>query len=60
MSPNDGNEINHARDRIYGGGQPFELGYQPDEDDFRRWLLTDAERVVKAEEGRVNDPPADD
>ena len=53
-------EPNHARDRIYGGGQPFELTYQPDADDFRRWLLVDAERIVAAEEERVNDPPADD
>lgn len=53
-------EPNYARDRIYGGGQPFELGYRPDADDYRRWLLTDAERTVKAEQQRVNDPSPDD
>ncbi|WP_164198917.1 hypothetical protein [[Micrococcus luteus] ATCC 49442] len=56
----DRTETNPARDRIYGGGQPFELGYRPDADDFRRWLLTDAERIVKTEEERENDPPTDE
>lgn len=48
---------NPARDRIYGGGQPFELSYQPGPDDFRRWLLADAERIVRAEEERGAAPP---
>ncbi|WP_157360977.1 hypothetical protein [Arthrobacter sp. EPSL27] len=51
MTPN---ERNHARDRIYGD-QPFDQTYTPGADDFRRWLLTDAERIVKAEAERVND-----
>lgn len=50
---------NHAHDRIYGGGQPFRRTYTPDADDYGRWLLTDAERIVAAEEQRVNDPPPD-
>jgi hypothetical protein len=51
-------EPNHARDRLSGkSAQPFEQTYTPDADDFRRWLLTDAERIVAAEEQRVNDPP---
>lgn len=50
---------NHARDRIHGGGQPFKLGYRPGAEDFRRWLLTDAERIVKAEEERLNEPLLD-
>lgn len=42
---------NHAHDRIYGGGgQPFELGYQPDADDYRRWLLTEAERIFRSDD----------
>lgn len=49
----------HARDRIYGGGQPFELGYQPDAEDWRRWLLVDAERTVRVEEERLHEPPDD-
>lgn len=53
-------EPNHARDRMYGGGQPFELSYQPGEEDFRRWLLADAERTVRAEEERLNDPTDDE
>lgn len=44
---------NHARDRIYGSGAPMELTYKPDAADFRRWLLTDAERTVRAEEERL-------
>lgn len=59
MNCGRGEETNHARDRMYGGGEPFELSYQPGADDFRRWLLADAERVVRAEEQRVNEPPAD-
>lgn len=44
---------NHARDRIYSTGAPMELTYKPDAADFRRWLLTDAERTVHAEEERL-------
>ncbi|MFE4078268.1 hypothetical protein [Paenarthrobacter sp. YIM B13468] len=44
---------NHARDRIYGSAEPMELTYKPDVADFRRWLLTDAERTVRAEEERL-------
>jgi hypothetical protein len=51
---------NDARERLYGGGQPFELTYQPGPKDWKRWLVADAERIVRAEEERVNDPPADD
>ncbi|MGJ0384579.1 hypothetical protein [Paenarthrobacter nicotinovorans] len=31
----------------------MELTYKPDAADFRRWLLTDAERTVRAEEERL-------
>lgn len=54
-SPDDA--PNHARERIYGGGQPFEPSYQPGADDFRRWILTDAERTVEAEEERLASRP---
>jgi len=55
MTPSD---RNHAHDRIHGGGEPMKLAYAPGPADWRRWLLVDAERVVRAEEDRVNDPPA--
>ncbi|MDR6436058.1 DNA invertase Pin-like site-specific DNA recombinase [Paenarthrobacter nicotinovorans] len=47
------NQPNHARERICGTGPPMELTYKPDATDFRRWLLTDAERTVRAEEERL-------
>jgi hypothetical protein len=46
-------DTNHASDRIYGTGPPMELTYKPDAADYRRWLLTDAERTVRAEEERL-------
>ncbi|MDD7834997.1 hypothetical protein [Paenarthrobacter sp. AB444] len=46
-------DANHASDRIYGTGPPMELTYKPDAADYRRWLLTDAERTVRAEEERL-------
>ncbi|MET4620428.1 hypothetical protein ABIE18_001877 [Arthrobacter sp. 2762] len=45
--------VNPARERLRGGWQPFEISYKPDAADFRRWLLSDAERTVRAEEQRL-------
>jgi hypothetical protein len=42
---------------MYGGGAPMELSYQPGPDDFRRWILTEAERTVRAEEERLDRHP---
>lgn len=55
-------EPNHARDRLSGrSGQPFTLGAPaPGPEDWKRWLLADAARIVAAEEARVNDPPKPD
>jgi hypothetical protein len=50
---------NHAQSRIYGGGQPFEQSYTPGADDWRRWVLVDAERAVRAEEERLDRHPDD-
>ena len=46
-------DTNHSSDRIYGAGSPMELTYKPDAADFRRWLLIDAERTVRAQEERL-------
>ncbi len=46
-------EPNYARERIYGTASPMKLTYAPSTADFRRWLLTDAERSVRAEEERL-------
>jgi hypothetical protein len=51
------NEPNHARDRIWEGGQPYTRGANPGPADWRRWILKDAERIVAAEKARINDPP---
>jgi hypothetical protein len=40
-------EPNHAHERIYGPGEPMELTYQPDEDDYLRWTLALAERITR-------------
>ena len=58
--PDNGDEPNHARDRIYGGGQPFELDYQPDDEDWKRWLLIEVERTVRAVKEPLHDPPDDE
>lgn len=47
-------EPNHARDRMFGGNAPMELSYSPTADDFRRWILADTERVVRAEAERLD------
>jgi len=53
-------EPNHARDRIYGGGQPFGLTYSPTEDDRRRWRRIPAERTARAKKERSTDPTKDE
>ena len=60
LSRRRGEEPNHARDRLNGGGQPFELSYQPGEEDWKRWLLSDAERTVGAEAERLHDATDDE
>lgn len=52
------NETNHASDRLNGrSGDHFELTYAPTAEDRRRWLLTDAARIMAAEDARVDAPP---
>lgn len=50
-------EPNHARDRLDGRSDDrFELGYAPGPEDWRRRILADAERVLRAEEERLDKP----
>lgn len=55
MTPN---EPNHASDRLNGrSGDRFELTYAPTLADWRRRVLAEAERTVRAEAARLDPPP---